>query len=344
MSQALTEQKFNGLKYDLVFHESNAHNFLTDDGFAVAIHYALRLKPYGFMVAGPQCTTWVWIARNQSKRSREDPMGDTSRQDVRDANELASRLAILVLLLTKRGCHWVIEQPGSSFLFLHPDMESALNCVTVFRWFLWLGNYGHTMPKPTILINNLPMAQTDIFDVRGKPRLAKHGATEKKGKWVCGTKKLGESASYPVGFCEKFARGMAMPPPFARISWTGVGRVSCEVPAWLGNDAIGGSNATRHIRQKRAFELKEEDPQKSLHRFFKPLNTTRQNSVFDKDTGSASQNLDKKTSSASQNSGKSPASQNSDKENVPSSALPKKRARNAEKVQQEAPLCEPLWF
>ena len=57
-------------------------------GLCQALQYVLRAKPNAMVVGGPPCSSFVWINSATSKRSADNPFGDTDRQYVRSSNKL----------------------------------------------------------------------------------------------------------------------------------------------------------------------------------------------------------------------------------------------------------------
>jgi len=56
-------------------------------GWMNALKMTLQLKPGGLLVGGPPCSSWVWINRATSKRSKVRILGDSSREYVRLSNQ-----------------------------------------------------------------------------------------------------------------------------------------------------------------------------------------------------------------------------------------------------------------
>lgn len=44
-------------------------------GFIRALQLVLRLRVGGLLHAGPPCSSWVWVSRGSTKRTRANPMG-----------------------------------------------------------------------------------------------------------------------------------------------------------------------------------------------------------------------------------------------------------------------------
>ena len=85
----------------------------------------MRLKVGGLLWGGVPCSSWVFLNRHTSKRSREAPLGDEEQPSVRRANLLVTRWTLLVLLAVSRGCVWLAEQPMSSLMPEHPRLKQV---------------------------------------------------------------------------------------------------------------------------------------------------------------------------------------------------------------------------
>ena len=85
----------------------------------------MRLKVGGLLWGGVPCSSWVFLNRHTSKRSREAPLGDEGQPSVCRANLLVTRWTLLVLLAVSRGCLWLAEQPMSSLMLEHPRLKQV---------------------------------------------------------------------------------------------------------------------------------------------------------------------------------------------------------------------------
>ena len=72
---------------------------------------ARRLRRGACFWLGVECTTWVWMARSVFRRSMEDPDGDQSSSQVKEANEVRDVVCFIMMLLKATGAHFCIEQP-----------------------------------------------------------------------------------------------------------------------------------------------------------------------------------------------------------------------------------------
>ena len=110
-------------KYDV---KAGDGSFLSTDGFARAVSLIMRIRPGGLMFSAPPCCAWVWISKSTHKRTRLQPAGDPYSLWVLNANCIAARLAMLILLCVVRRVYWVVEAPKSSLLFCYPPMQMVM--------------------------------------------------------------------------------------------------------------------------------------------------------------------------------------------------------------------------
>ena len=164
------------------------HNLLSTEGFLHAVKGVLRLRRNSLLWGGLPCSTWVWINRGTSQRSRSNPLGNRSIPSVASANELVSRFSLLVLLAVARGAAWLVEQPSTSLLPLHPRIANVLQLgpelslfecckISLLSWAsyivcdnqgatgimpkasltrFWMFNYGHFTAKASFVLGDAP--------------------------------------------------------------------------------------------------------------------------------------------------------------------------------------------
>ena len=192
-----------------------SHDILSVVGIAAAIRIALSVIPGGVVWFGVPCSTFVWMARGHTKRSRQNPLGDVARVDVRRANRIARIVVLICKLLAKRSVFFVMEQPAGSLLWRTPCMRLAARRLRVqgqtwCRRFVWLGHYGHKICKPTELCGIFPSLARILPSSRPRGKSVsgvykvwknKNGRRRTRG---CAGLKLSEH--YPKEFCRAFAR------------------------------------------------------------------------------------------------------------------------------------------
>ena len=173
-------------------------------GMAIALLLALTIVAGGLAVGGPPCSTWVYMARGHTKRSKDNLLGDRNRHDVVEANILTCFLSKLTQILILRRVLFVWEQPGSSLLFKVPWWKVVLESLGVLRVFLWMRAFGHAMMKPTILIGSLPGLSSLKRPKPPRPPKSQQVYWKRSKRWAAGrTKHLKSSQVYTPEFCSR---------------------------------------------------------------------------------------------------------------------------------------------
>eukprot|EP00929_Paragymnodinium_shiwhaense_P057215 TRINITY_DN28631_c0_g1_i1.p1 TRINITY_DN28631_c0_g1~~TRINITY_DN28631_c0_g1_i1.p1 ORF type:complete len:312 (+),score=56.79 TRINITY_DN28631_c0_g1_i1:154-1089(+) len=214
-------------------------DILTLAGYVLFIIATLRVRRGGLIFCGPQCSSWVWVGRSTTGRSKQDPMGNLSVESVVAGNTLNARLATLLLMAFSQGVTFVVEQPVSSLFFTTPVFSKLIAVTKAARVFFHMQDYGHDLQKGTVLYGTAawlpdmaPVKTQKKGKAKSKPRAAnrkvsKKPAAQKPNKAskrkpqkvmscerrvdsvtgkvrVYGIKnKLKESAVYPPGFALK---------------------------------------------------------------------------------------------------------------------------------------------
>ncbi len=133
--------KLAGLRAIAVDREySSAQDVNTESGFALLIVLLLRMVPGGLMFLACPCSSWVWMSRSQTKRSKVQSLGDVTNAVTAEGNAINERAAFLCFLAWKLGVTWVIEQPASSLFFATKNMASVVSQCTATRVHLRLGD------------------------------------------------------------------------------------------------------------------------------------------------------------------------------------------------------------
>ena len=111
-------------------------NILSDQGMLFCIRLAMALAPHGVMWLGTVCSSFVWLCRSTTARSERNPRGNTDLACVSMGNQMAARSALLALLAMANRTWWVLEQPFSSIMQLHPALV-YLKELAIFPWADW---------------------------------------------------------------------------------------------------------------------------------------------------------------------------------------------------------------
>lgn len=95
-------------------------DFLTTSGYCTALALLLRLRIKGVAWFGTPCSSWIFLSRGSTKRSRENPLGDPGSAYITSQNKIVARVVLMIKIAGYFGAHWVVEQPSSSIMDLHP--------------------------------------------------------------------------------------------------------------------------------------------------------------------------------------------------------------------------------
>ena len=85
------------------------HDAIGSEGFVHMVILAMALLPYGLAHFGTVCSSWVFMCRDSSGRSHEYPLGYQQLPWVRAGNIMSCRMVLLLMLITVRGCHYILE-------------------------------------------------------------------------------------------------------------------------------------------------------------------------------------------------------------------------------------------
>ena len=191
-----------GLKaqgYDKTY--SSSEDFTTEEGFKTAMTLMLRVRPGGCLWAAPECKTWVWLSRSQTKRSREDPHGDVTKEAVLKANKMVISLALLFAVAYAREIAIFMEQPSSTVLHCLSPMREVIRVCLPYKTLTYLGSYGASSPKPILLWSSSEKVHDLSRKRPEKGTLEQLTTRDAFGTSVTGKKdQLHESQAYPTAF------------------------------------------------------------------------------------------------------------------------------------------------
>ncbi|CAK9090432.1 Uncharacterized protein SCF082_LOCUS42649 [Durusdinium trenchii] len=189
-------------------------NFLDNIGFSNALYWVCNSEPGSGFMSAPVCSTFVAVSRGSTLRSRTRPLGRTDSQAVRDGNLLAARAVLLCLLCSCKAMFWVLEQPGSSIMHLHPLFQRLMRLVTVHQLRVPMSRFGGPTKKPTLLFSShqcIEGIQQFMVPERLQERQMTIRYRNGAGKWAfCGGPDLKKSQAYPPQFGIALAKTRTM--------------------------------------------------------------------------------------------------------------------------------------
>ena len=210
-------------------------------GFALAVLLLLRTQPGGLLFLAAQCSSWVWVARSHTGRSKANPRGHETKPVVAEGNSLNDRAAHLCYIASMLQVVWVIEQPASSLFFDTDRMSSVIKYCGATRVHLWLYDYGHSARKGTVFVGTAAWL----------PVFARSGKVHEDAKQVATTKPRNEGDGSAKGKREARTRraGQSMAKAMSKAG----GKASCKRPKPTPLCAVTTTRAgKRQVNGKRA--------------------------------------------------------------------------------------------
>ena len=215
---ALERLGLRGLGYDKI-HDRSHQNMMSGLGFCCALCWLLRVTPDdGFVWEGTLCSSWIWLSRGTTRRTRALPRGDQSSSSVVTGNALAARSAIIIAICYARGLSWVLEQPDSSLMKQHPAMACVRRCMRAHHETWWqittfMGAFNGPSTKPHSLYSNSPIIEALRRKHPGgfsRVETAKKSRDSRGRHVVTGGKDLTDSQEYTKEFGESVAEAFVM--------------------------------------------------------------------------------------------------------------------------------------
>ena len=103
------------------FASGRGFDFVSDAGFSLACNSVRSLAENGISPLAPTCSSWVFLSRSSSGRSYLCSLGFEEMPWVQDADLMAARVALIVVLVALGGSTFIVEQPLSSLFFVTQD-------------------------------------------------------------------------------------------------------------------------------------------------------------------------------------------------------------------------------
>ncbi len=188
----------------------------TDIGFIFTFGLILRLRPGSSSITflAPVCSSWVWISRYRTGRCAGVPLGFRFDPQIENYNVMVSRCMLILFYLCIMEIPWVLEQPGTSIMNLHPRFQLIIAMFPIYRIYVNLSAYGGDSAKPTLLWSNRQSLLDGLEPLTLMPwqqvwkQLATRVWNESKDRWDTfgRTKELVCSSAYPAAFGRALAR------------------------------------------------------------------------------------------------------------------------------------------
>jgi len=199
----------SAVPFDFAYDNINM-NLLTNEGFSNALFHACNLEIGSGHVTAPVCSTWVFMSRGSTLRSKSRPLGRRDSLAVREGNLLTVRALILLIICTAKGIWWVLEQPSTSIMEYHPLFQELLKMITVHKKGIAMSSFGApTKKRTTLYSSHAEIDDIDQFQVperlESKQMVIRY--TNSKGESrCCGGRDLKGSQAYPKQFADALSK------------------------------------------------------------------------------------------------------------------------------------------
>lgn len=194
----------------------------------------IHFKPGGLAWLDPPCSGWVWMCRHNTKRSPQDPHGDTRLPGVLADNRIAEFVAKVMLTCKALKIGFVLEQPKTSVMPHFPAIRQALDATNARRVYIELWKFHATSQKPLYLWGTVPWLHVlvrisnRVHAEEDKHLLVQDGSMvfvprptqtltdgAERGQVNGRKQEMKASAAYPLRFCQTIAslhrRSLATP-------------------------------------------------------------------------------------------------------------------------------------
>ena len=140
LTKAVKDKQLCASFFDILTNP-DAHNIESTTGLHNIIQDVFKLQKGGTIWGGPPCKSWVFIGRCGTERTKQNAAGNPANHRVAKANLQTSHFVLCCTLAHLRGCHFIIENPGSTLMWNYGPIKdlsergSASNARTymVFR-------------------------------------------------------------------------------------------------------------------------------------------------------------------------------------------------------------------
>ncbi len=113
--------------YDIVnSDDSGIFDICSLFGFINAVKLSLRVVRKGLQFFGLPCNSHTWMSSSLHQRSPMFPHGNEALSFVQVGNEIAYKVAILIMLGLVRAVTWMLENPANSRCVYLPCLEKLL--------------------------------------------------------------------------------------------------------------------------------------------------------------------------------------------------------------------------
>ena len=199
---------FSCVPVDITYCGDGMMDILTPEGFSLCISLILRMgmQGQGLLWLAPVCSTWIFMSMGSTGRSWFNPLGDTWKACVQEANVMNARAVLLCILAGALGVTWILEQPRTSVFHETPRFQWLAKTTQVWEADdVEMGAYGGSSKKSLKLFSNRKwVGRLRCRVPKGKrftdTQLTKVYWDAKGNRRITGGAKLKQSQAYPELF------------------------------------------------------------------------------------------------------------------------------------------------
>ena len=169
-------------EYDYIRCVEN-ENLCRPAGWMTAFVFAMQLKERGLASWATVCSSWIFMCKNCTGRSRDRPWGAPPgpgiTQSTEKGNLMAARMICVLMLLQARHCTWLLEQPESSVMEYIPQFSYLK--MRVQKTKTVMGAFGHDWRRGTTLLSCHDWHKA--LEKHTLKKGANHAYTKEKSRW-----------------------------------------------------------------------------------------------------------------------------------------------------------------
>jgi hypothetical protein len=218
-------------------------------GFLLALKYVFRLRTNGLLWQAIVCSSFVWANVSNTKRSIDNPWGDTAYEPVAQGNSMANIGAFLMAVASARGVEVCLENPAASMIFRYPPLAQVLEklevvTVTTDQCCFSSKPYGQRFLKKFKLVATGTWVCRMSKNCRCPGGLHEHLMSVNETGQVSGTKFLKLSQAYPPKFGEAVVAAWVAGEVSEQAAATVMKKEKRKAPAGVGEVGDAAHHAT----------------------------------------------------------------------------------------------------
>ena len=169
-SQVMRALGFTGISMDILYND-RLYDILSPIGFCTLVAAIWRVRRFGFFLMAPPCSTWVFMSRGSTGRSRKGKnqwKGNKGNKKVRSQNRFMSRLSCILELCRRRKVRHILEQPSSTMMLSSHKrlLKAKARNKKVEVKSIKQGAFCANSCKETFLQTDVPMGDTASYKLQ----------------------------------------------------------------------------------------------------------------------------------------------------------------------------------